>query len=171
MECYKGNKNWAVRNGLMIINPIYSMDKNIKISTFDSINTSLLPGPDEIFIEKLKDANSYSIYDLIIRTSKLKKLSLNPVYELVYIYFKLSMIFLNFTVVLVAFIIAQTSLIKNKSLSISIALLVSLLMWALLIVSKRLGDLELVSPSMVLIIPHMIFMIISAAVMYRKKMI
>ncbi|NLH38688.1 MAG: YjgP/YjgQ family permease [Elusimicrobia bacterium] len=167
---WNDDKNiWDVKHGVIIKDK--NLEYDIKISTFESLEVSSLPGTDDIFIEKLNDANSYSIYDLLIRALKLRRLSLNPVYEFNYIYFKLAMIFLNITVVLAAFIIAQTSMIRNKSISISLALIASLLMWSVLIVSKRLGDLELVSSPMILIIPHTIFISLCAGIMYKKRMI
>jgi len=167
---WNDDKNiWDVKHGIIIEDN--NLEYDIKISTFESLEVSSLPNPDDIFIEKLNDTNSYSIYDLLLRALKLRRLSLNPVYEFNHIYFKLAMIFLNITVVLAAFIIAQTSMIRNKSISISLALIASLLMWSVLIVSKKLGDLELISSPMILIIPHTIFISLCAGIMYKKRMI
>ncbi|MEF3279382.1 MAG: LptF/LptG family permease [Elusimicrobiota bacterium] len=157
---------WIAENGMLI-----NYSNTITISSFSKTHINFLPEPDNILIEKISDENSYGITDIIKRINKLKMLSLNYTGELVSIHFKISVILLNFLSVIIAFLIAQTKIIKNKSISISFAVIISLFLWFSLIISKRIGEIEIISPFMVVLIPYTIFLSISCYIIWRKKLL
>lgn len=157
---------WKAENGISIQE--YSF---VKTSSFTSMNIDFIPEPNIIIVNKLTDGNSYGIFELISRIQKLKKLSMKTTEETVFVYFKISLILINFIAVIVAFIFAQTEIIKNKSLSASVAMIISFIIWFGVIAAKRVADIEVIEPYMVALIPHSIFIIGSLYIIYRKKLI
>lgn len=165
------DKSWVVENVMIISSNSINGFNYVNISTALQYRIDFLPSPDDIFIEKIKDENIMGIIDYVKRIRKLLKLSLNSVNELVALYFKISMILLNIFSVLIAFIIAQTNLIKIKATSISISIIISILLWFMLIVFKRMGNLQIIEPHMVMLMPLLIYCFISAYIMIYKKIL
>lgn len=162
---WDGNiKKWIVKTGII-------RDDNIKISSFSSITIDFLSPPEDIIIEKISDGNIYSIYELIKRIKKLSLLSIKYDCELVFIFFKLSLIFTNLSGVIIAFIFFQTDIIKNKAVSISFAIISSFFMWFILVSIKRIADLGIIKPYFVLILPHLLFITTGWYLGFRKRSI
>lgn len=163
------NKRWIIENVMIISSN--NMDSLLNISTTQLYVITFLPPPDDIFIEKIKDENTMGMVDYLKRIRKLLKLSLNRVNELVALYFKISMILLNIFSVLIAFIIAQTNLIKTKASSISISIIISISLWFVLVIFKRMGNLQIIEPYLVMLIPLLIYCSVTAYVMIYKKIL
>ncbi len=162
----KKQKDWKAINGILI-----KETSVVKTSSFTSINIDFIPEPNIIIVSDLTDGNSYGILELVSRIKKLKNLSIKTTEEKVFVFFKISLILINFIAVIIAFIFAQTEIIRNKSLSASVAMLISFIIWFGVIAAKRLADIEVMEPYMVALLPHSIFIIGSLYTIYRRKLI
>lgn len=130
------------------------------MSFYDEYEVNILPPFEEIVIENYVSDSYYDIFVLVQRIKKLFKLSIEAQKELSLFYFKLSLMFLNIIFAILSFLISQTDLIRQKVWAISTATLIAFFMWFFVVMIKRTSDIGIISPSMIFIISHGLFVII-----------
>ncbi|MCX7905689.1 MAG: LptF/LptG family permease [Elusimicrobiales bacterium] len=153
------DKKWDINEAYQI----RTQESKIETKKYDILEIKTIPPPEQFIIEEITDPNSYSIYQLIERIKKLKKLSLNINQEQVIIFFRVGIIFTNIIVIFLSYIIFKTPLIEYKGYSITLAIIFSLFIWFLITIFKRTADIEIIPAWSISIIPHLIisFMLIT----------
>ncbi len=156
-------KIWEAKNiNLIDIN-------KTQASFLKTYEINFLPYPEDIIIDKITDANIYSIKNILQRIKKKKNLSMDITQEKNILFFKLSLIFINFPLTLISFMLSRTSLIKSKPFSFAAGIIISFLTWFLVIIFKKMGDLEIIEPEMILFLPNIFILLISFYLIWKKR--
>lgn len=145
-------KKWYGHN----VNEIQIKGEKINFQHYNLKEIREIPNPNDFIIEELADPNSYSIKSLINRVNKLKSISINTNQELTLIFFRITIISMNIASAFIGFLLFKTNFINNKGTAATISIIVSLLMWFLLTILKRISDIEIISPPTILILQNLI---------------
>jgi len=154
-------KKWFIKNAVIKNN------KQITNISFLKPLKFLTDKPQNLIIEKISDPNIYSIFELLNRIKKIESLSLNSDNEKNSVFFKISVLLVNFISVIIAFMFLDSPIIKNRGLCASVSIIISLVIWFIIIITKRAADLDLIKPYMIVLIPHLLFLLISGCILRK----
>lgn len=155
---------WKAVNGMKID------EKDNKSYSFITYDIDFLPVFKDILIEKLEDRNYFSFFDLVSRIHKFKRLHVDYSTELVLLNFKIAMFLLNFNLLIIGFILSSFDILRYRMLVVSIAIIIALLCWFLVVVLQRLSEINVINPFMITVYLQII-LLVPTLYLFRKRFV